>query len=416
MKLSIIIPCFNEEKTVLDTIEKVFRARLPQGWEREIITVDDGSTDKTRYILQKAEKVFQERMKVIIKEKNEGKGAALKTGFTEASGDYIMIQDADSEYSPEDYFKLLTPIIQKQADIVFGSRNMGHNNVPFNTVYFYGGLAVGKIFNLFFGTRFSDITTCYKVFPRALVPRLAYLPSHDFVFDAIELTHALSQGGRVVEVPIAYVARTKKEGKKLNWTHGMKCLMAIGRIKFDTDGLIRKLRHRKVFRRVKEGGTILDVGCGPDYLFLESVQHKIRFGYGVDKKTNNFQSGKLQISQNFFDTPERVPFSEEIKNIDQVFILAVLEHLHFPKSTLGKAYDSMKSGGEIFITTPSTVSRPILEFLAFRMRIIDEEEIRDHKKYFTKNELLQLFQDVGFCDVRHQYFQFGLNHVVVARK
>lgn len=229
MKLSIIIPCFNEEKTILYVLEKVKHARLPEGWEKEILVIDDGSFDGTREILRSLK---DSEIQVRYKEKNKGKGSALKLGFSLCTGDYIVVQDADSEYDPEEYPKLLAPIIQNQADVVFGSRNMKKNNIPFSAVYFYGGLGVTKVFNLFFGTRLSDVATCYKVFPRSFVPRLESLKGEDFVFDVIKLTYVLVKGGRVVEVPITYVARTREEGKKLRWIHGVKCLVAIWKIKF----------------------------------------------------------------------------------------------------------------------------------------------------------------------------------------
>lgn len=232
MKLSIIIPCFNEEKTILHTLEKVKHARLPESWEKEIIVVDDGSSDRTREILRNSN---DSQIQVVYKIKNEGKGAALKAGFSCATGDYILIQDADSEYDPTEYSKLLDPIIQKQADVVFGSRNMRRNNIPFNTIYFYGGLAITKAFNLFFGTKLSDITTCYKVFPHSFISRLVCISGDGFSFDAVDLTYVLvAGGGRVVEVPITYTARTRQEGKKLNWTHGVVCLVSMWKIKFRT--------------------------------------------------------------------------------------------------------------------------------------------------------------------------------------
>jgi dolichol-phosphate mannosyltransferase len=411
LKLSVVIPCYNEERTIDEIVSRVESAALPPGWGMEIIIVDDCSTDKTRGKIAK----YSGRHKTIFRDSNGGKGAALKTGFSKTEGDFILLQDADLEYSPDDYKKLLSALDEKHQ-IVFGSRNIGHNNVPFSAVYFYGGLLIGKIFNVSFGTHLSDITTCYKLFPRSLVQSLMYLPSDDFVFDAVDLTYALSQAGAIAEVPITYTARTKRDGKKLNWTHGVKCLMAILRIKFGTDGFIRRLRHGKVLKFVRDGSTVLDVGCGPDFVFLNFIRGRIQFGYGLDKKTNNFRSDKLHIFQNTFDTQESTRFPKEVRDIDQVFILAVLEHLHFPEQTLLKSYNCLRDGGEIIITTPSVAAKPVLEFLAFKMRIIDEEEIRDHKRYFSKDELVNAVRAAGFREVEHRFFEFGMNQVVTAVK
>ncbi|PIR70039.1 MAG: glycosyl transferase, partial [Candidatus Niyogibacteria bacterium CG10_big_fil_rev_8_21_14_0_10_42_19] len=210
-KLSIIIPVYNEKntiKSVLDLVRKSDTGNI----KKEIIIVDDFSTDGTREILKNLENEY----KIIYHKKNKGKGGALKTGFKEATGDYIIIQDADLEYDPNDYIKLIERVVENKADIVFGSRILRENNVPFSSVYFYGGLAVCKFFNLAFGTKFSDITTCYKLFPRRMVSELLSCPANDFVFDAVELTHVLSRNGKVIEVPIKYEARKRKEGKKLS--------------------------------------------------------------------------------------------------------------------------------------------------------------------------------------------------------
>lgn len=227
MKLSIIIPVYNEERTILRILKKVENARLPKGWDREIIVVDDGSTDHTRKLLKHAAHTARAGVRILLKELNEGKGAALKSGFALAKGDYILIQDADFEYDPREYSLLLAPIIRKETEIVFGSRNMGKKNIPFSTLYFYGGIAVTKIFNVAFGTDLSDIATCYKIFPRPLIPRLIVFPGSDFSFDVIDMTHALAKSGKIVEVPISYTARTRREGKKLCFSHGLKCLRAI---------------------------------------------------------------------------------------------------------------------------------------------------------------------------------------------
>lgn len=226
MKLSVIIPCFNEVKTIRDILTRVKAAELPASWQKEIIVVDDGSGEETKAVLRT---LLREGagIRVIFKEKNGGKGSAVKAGLTEATGDYLVIQDADLEYDPNEYARLLTPVLEGKATAVFGSRVLAHNNVPYSKLYFYGGLLVCKVFNFAFGTRLSDITTCYKVFPRALVKEIIEQPSDGFVFDAVELTSVIAHRATIVEIPISYHPRTRQEGKKINWRDGVRCLFAI---------------------------------------------------------------------------------------------------------------------------------------------------------------------------------------------
>ena len=221
-KLSIIIPCYNEAATIERVVEQLEAVSLPE-WEREIIIVNDGSIDETIQALRRLE--TKPGIKTFSLPRNEGKGAAVKRGLTEASGDYILIQDADLEYDPEDIPRLLAAL--PKSDSVFGSRNLGSNNVPYNAVFFYGGLLVTKLFNLVFGTRLTDLATCYKLFPRRFVPALLTSDHNDFVFDAVVLTRTLGTGGTIQEVPISYRARKKREGKKLNAFHGAKIVVAL---------------------------------------------------------------------------------------------------------------------------------------------------------------------------------------------
>src|SRR3989344_9556002 len=176
MKLYIIIPCYNEEKTIASIIEQVKKAALPNQWEKEIIVVDDKSTDNSRGILKS---LNNSSLKVIFKDKNEGKGSALKIGFKVASGDYILIQDADFEYDTNDYYKLIELVDKNPGAVVIGSRNLKNNNVPFSKIYFYGGQLLTKVFNLLFLNKLSDITSCYKVFPKSLIPQMLRRPNND---------------------------------------------------------------------------------------------------------------------------------------------------------------------------------------------------------------------------------------------
>ena len=408
MLLSVIIPVFNEAKTLKEIINRVEAVDI----YKEIIAVNDGSSDDSLGILKQLAETG--RIILVNHEKNMGKGAAIKSGLKVVKGDFIIIQDADLEYFPEDYHKLFEPIFNKKADIVFGSRNLGTNNVPFNKFYFYGGLIDSKIFNFLFGTNFTDIHTCYKLFPRNITPQLIELPGNDFVFDAIELTYQLKNNGRVVEVPIRYVARDIKEGKKLNWRHGVKCLIAMIGLKFNLDDLIRRLRLHMVTKNIKDGSIILDIGCGENFWFIKSNKDKFKYSFGIDKRAWPFETPDLKISNYDIDAQGDLPISEN--SVDQVFITAVLEHLNHPAEVLSKIYKVLKMGGELLLTTPTTASKPVLEFLAFKLGIIDRREIEDHKYYFSKKELLTLLKTVGFGNVKHQYFELGFNHFIKAKK
>lgn len=225
-KLSIIIPVYNERNTITTIIRAVEQSPLP-GIEKEIIVVDDCSVDGTRTVL----KEFENRHRIVYHAHNQGKGGAIKTGFQHVTGDYVLIQDADLEYDPNDYATLMQPILEKRSSVVFGSRTLQKNNVPFSAVYFYGGLFVSKIFNNLFGSKLSDIATCYKVFPARFIPHFGNFQKNDFVFDVVNITYVLHKNADIVEVPIHYHARTRKFGKKLNWRHGVRCVLEMFRIK-----------------------------------------------------------------------------------------------------------------------------------------------------------------------------------------
>lgn len=409
-KLSIVIPAYNEVKTVGEVIQRVVTVVLPAGIEKEIIVVDDGSTDGTGGIL----KNYQDGFRIIFRAKNGGKGAALKEGFRAATGDYILIQDADLEYDPNDYLALIKPVLEGRADVVFGSRVLQKNNVPFSRFYFYGGLTITKVFNLLFSSSLTDVATCYKLFPTHLVPLTLRLPSDDFVFDVVELTHFLASRSKIVEVPILYRSRPRGEGKKLNWRHGVRCFFAMLRLWWNIDAPIRRFRYKKVVNLVKKDAVILDIGCGPHPAFLETVRDRITAGFGVDKKVQERRSGNLSVSALNLGEKPILPFADE--SIDQVFLLAVLEHLTDPQAVLKETLRVIKKDGEIILTTPTPAAKPVLEFLAFRLGIIDADEILDHKHYFNHGELIQLLSSTGFEDIKHCYFELGFNQLVVAKK
>lgn len=258
LKLSVIIPCFNEEKTIEEILARVEKAFLPDGWQREIIIVDDFSTDGTRGKLEK----YSHKHNIILREKNGGKGAALKSGLEKASGDFVLIQDADLEYDPNDYQRLIEALDEKHQ-VVFGSR-LRQENDYFSLIYLYGSEMLTKVFNLFFGSQFTDITTCYKLFPREVIPSLLSWPENDFVFDAVYLTYELNKwNGEVVEVPINYSPRSREEGKKVNWRHGVKALLAMTEIRVG--------KYWQFLKFLITGGIALIVNLSFLYFFTSVV-------------------------------------------------------------------------------------------------------------------------------------------------
>lgn len=222
-KLSIIIPSYNEKNTIRELIAKV-KDVLLDDVEKEIIVIDDGSNDGTRDILKTIPGI-----RYIFHEKNQGKGGALKTGFGNATGDIIIIQDADLEYDPEEYKKVLKPILEGRADVVYGSRFAGGDAHRVLYVHHYwANRFLTLLSNLFTGLNLTDMETCYKAFRREVVDNFKNkLVSGRFGIEP-EITARVAQGKwRVYEVGISYYGRTYEDGKKINWKDG---IAAIGHI------------------------------------------------------------------------------------------------------------------------------------------------------------------------------------------
>ncbi len=221
MKLSVVIPVFNEAETLLEILNRV----QAESTEKEIIIVDDYSTDGTRAVLKKLES--NAGVRVLYHERNKGKGAALRTGFAAASGEIVIIQDADLEYDPAEYVRLLKPIVDGKADVVYGSRFMGADS--HRVLYFWhyvGNRFLTLLSNCFTNLNLSDMETCYKAFRRDILHKIEIEESR-FGFEP-EITAKVARAKcRVYEVGISYSGRTYEEGKKIGWKDGVRALWCI---------------------------------------------------------------------------------------------------------------------------------------------------------------------------------------------
>ena len=226
MKLSVVVPAYNERATIAEILRRIQAAGV--GLDKEIIVVDDGSTDGTRDVLR-AQSL--RGLKVFTHEKNRGKGAALRTGFAAASGDIVIVQDADLEYDPREYPRLVEPILDGRADVVYGSRFLGG---PHRVLYFWhyvGNRFLTVMSNILSNLNLTDMETCYKAFRREVLTKIK-LKSSRFGFEP-EITMKVARlKCRVYEVPISYSGRDYAEGKKIGWKDGLAAIFQLLRFRF----------------------------------------------------------------------------------------------------------------------------------------------------------------------------------------
>jgi glycosyltransferase involved in cell wall biosynthesis len=224
MKLSVIIPCFNEVGTIEAVLEKVRNVSLEV--EKEIIVIDDFSTDGTRQLLETLDR-NDTALKVLYHPRNMGKGFALRSGFSAVTGDFVVIQDADLEYEPNEYRKLLKPILEGKADVVYGSRFIGGES--HRVLFFWhsvGNKFLTLLSNIFTNLNLTDMEVCYKVFKKEILDKIE-LRENRFGFEP-EFTARISRlNCRVYEVGISYYGRTYNEGKKINWKDGIRAVYVI---------------------------------------------------------------------------------------------------------------------------------------------------------------------------------------------
>jgi glycosyltransferase involved in cell wall biosynthesis len=219
MKLSVVIPVYNEIATIQEVLKRVRAVPIP----KEIVVVDDGSSDGTREVLRDLE---SSDLLVLYHEKNRGKGAALRTGFARVTGDVILVQDADLEYDPSEFPRLLKPILENEADVVYGSRFGGEVHRVLFFWHYVGNRFLTTLSNMFTNLNLSDMETCYKVFRADILKRVRFR-SNRFGFEPEFTVKVARLGCRIYEVPVSYHGRGYESGKKITWRDGISAIGSI---------------------------------------------------------------------------------------------------------------------------------------------------------------------------------------------
>lgn len=364
--LSVIVPCYNERATVAELLRRVHEVPI----EKEIIVVDDCSRDGSRDIVARLAQEWPE-IRQVQQPENMGKGAALRRGITEARGDIVIIQDADLEYEPSEYPKLIAPIVDGDADVVFGSRFEGYPRRVMMYWHTLGNQFLTFLSNATTNLNLTDMETCYKVFRREVIQSIR-TQSNRFGFEP-EITAKVAQRGyRIYEVPISYHGRDYWEGKKINWKDGVSAIWTI--LKYglfvkdegEPDGF-RTLRRMSLLSRYNKwiwsriephvGQRVLEVGAG--------VGSMTRFLYGrelvvatdvetpyLDRLRNAFRRRPGIVIEKF-DAGSSEPSDIGRYGFDTVLALNMLEHVEDDAAALRKMYDALQPGGRLIVYVPA---------------------------------------------------------------
>ncbi len=400
MKITLIVPVFNEIATIAEIIRRMEKAPF----DKQIIIVDDGSTDGTREYLQRLQ---NPDINVLFHETNQGKGAALRTGIALATGEIVVIQDADLEYFPDEIPHLAEKICSGKADVVYGSRFIGSRRV-FLFYHYLGNKTLNFVANLLFNTNLTDLMTGYKAFRRDIIQSLR-LTENGFAVEAEITGKIFKQSFRVYEVPISYNGRGYEEGKKIQWTDFFKVLASLLKVRFfSSDVGLETLEKTRRMRRYNEwiyeqirpylGSRILEVGAGiGNFSVMFSNFEKL-----VVTEYNEYYLNRLRqrFSGHPFITVEKLDLAlppgnqlPENSLFDTAVCINVAEHLQNDSAALRTLKSLLKPGGHLFLLVPA---HPRL------FGRLDKE--LGHYRRYTRESVSALVRDAGFRLEKVSYF------------
>ncbi len=404
-RVSILVPLYNEEEYVVPILERVFAAPLPEGMEREVIVVDDGSTDGSGEAVEEASARWPGRLRLLRHERNRGKGASIRTALEHASGEFCLIQDADLEYDPRDYLKLLQPLVEGRADAVYGSRFLvaGERRV----LYFWHALA-NKILttfcNLASDLNLTDVETCYKACRTSLLKSIP-LRSDRFGIEP-ELTIKLAKRqARIYETPVSYHGRTYEEGKKIGLRDAIAAVGVILRYWLSADiykdagpEILEAFTNAPRFNRWMAdtirpylGERVLEIGAGIGNLSRHLAPRRKRYiASDIDSEHLARLQSRLEHRPNLeirrCDVAKAEDFRHLAGQVDTVVCLNVVEHVEDDMAALANLFSALAPGGRAIVLVP--YDQGLYGTL---------DEALGHRRRYSREELRRKMEQAGFA-------------------
>ena len=404
LRLSVLIPVFNERYLIRELLQRVLAVKVPGISEIEVVVVDDGSKDGTREVLREIA-AGEQRVRYIEHERNQGKGAAIRTAIGAATGALIVFQDADLEYDPQDYARLARPFFEDGADVVYGSRFLPSDRR--RVLYFrhtIGNRFLTFLSNWFTDLNLTDMETCYKMFRGPLLKSIP-IRSNDFAMEPEITAKVAKRECRVFEVPISYLGRTDREGKKIGWRDGLRALWAIGKYWLLDDiyaedeygsHILHRLEHARRFNRWMSesiqryvGARVLEIGAGignitewlvPRDLYVASDINQHYLAY-----LRTLSLGKPYLKVERIDVEDPACFQSRRGSFDTLICLNVLEHVRDPDAALMNMASALEKGGRLLVYVPQ--HQGLFSSL---------DEVLGHRCRYSKAQLSQELARAGF--------------------
>jgi SAM-dependent methyltransferase len=418
VRLSVVVPVYNERYLVTELVRRVLAVSAPEIREMEVLLVEDGSKDGTLEIVRRLAAEHPDRIRLLEQGKNQGKGAAIRRGIAEATGDLILFQDADLEYDPRDYPRLIRPFLEDGADVVYGSRFLpSERRRVLNYRHTLGNQMLTRFSNWLTDLNLTDMETCYKIFRAPLLKSIP-IRSNDFAMEPEITAKVAKRECRIFEVPISYLGRTYREGKKIGWKDGFKAFRTMVKYHLIDDiytedeygsHILHSLEKAQNFNRWMAeaiephvGARVLEIGAGignittwllPRDFYLASDINPHYLDY-----LKNLSLGKPYLQVARIDLEDSRCFEPWRGKFDTAVCLNVLEHVRDPLLALRNMYDALEPGGRLVLYVPQ--GQQLYSSL---------DEVLGHRCRYSKEMLSAELRSIGFeLETLRDFNHFGV--------